>query len=204
MSFVFLSAMDRLGRRHRFGPHRRRGANARRNRLGHRHLPDLHKTPGTELFNGNDFQQGFAAGPRLGLIRHGDNGCDFELSYFQIDGWSSERNIGPDAEQLADYAVPRRLSTISGVRRAGNGVAVCHETLQRRVEPRWSPCGRATLLAGFRWIKLRENLQGALEPPTVWWEPPFWNTTTSNNLYGFQIGAEGNSSRAAAFRSTGW
>ena len=32
---------------------------------------------------------------------------------------------------------------------------------------RWNPCCRVTLLAGFRWIDLRENLAGALEPPTV-------------------------------------
>ena len=52
--------------------------------------------PGTEVLNSNDLNQGFAAGPRLGLIRHGDNGYDLELSYFQIDGWSSDRSIGPD------------------------------------------------------------------------------------------------------------
>ena len=56
---------------------------------------------------------------------------------------------------------------------------------------RWNPLSNVTMLAGFRWVHLRENLQGALEPPTVSWEPPFWNTTTTNNLYGFQIGADG-------------
>ena len=30
------------------------------------------------------------------MIRHGDCGYDWELSYFQIDGWSSDRSIGPD------------------------------------------------------------------------------------------------------------
>ena len=47
------------------------------------------------------------------------------------------------------------------------------------------------MLAGFRWVNLRENLVGALAPPTISWEPPFWNATTTNNLYGFQIGADG-------------
>ena len=45
------------------------------------------------------------------------------------------------------------------------------------------------MLAGFRWVNLRETLVGALSPPTVT-EPPFWITTTANNLYGFQIGAD--------------
>ena len=63
---------------------------------------------------------------------------------------------------------------------------------------------RVTMLAGFRWVNLCENLQGALEPPTFPWEPPFWNTTTTNNLYGFQIGAEERFSSVVAFRLTGW
>ena len=47
------------------------------------------------------------------------------------------------------------------------------------------------MLAGFRWVDLHENLLGALEPPVFPREPPFWNTTTINNLYGLQIGADG-------------
>ena len=57
---------------------------------------DPFKTTGTEALNSNDFQQGFCGGPRLDLIRHGDNGYDVELLYFQIDGWSSFRGVGPD------------------------------------------------------------------------------------------------------------
>jgi hypothetical protein len=59
---------------------------------------------------------------------------------------------------------------------------------------RWNPCCRVTMLAGFRWINLGENLMGTLNPTTFpseqsYWY--FWNTTTTNNLYGFQIGADG-------------
>ena len=56
---------------------------------------DLWHTPGTEVLNSNDFQQGFSGGPRVGLIRHGDDGYDLEVSYFQIDGWSSNRSVDP-------------------------------------------------------------------------------------------------------------
>ena len=34
-------------------------------------LRHLHDTPGTEVLNADDLQPGFAAGPKLGLIRHG-------------------------------------------------------------------------------------------------------------------------------------
>jgi hypothetical protein len=78
---------------------------------------------------------------------------------------------------------------------------------------------RITVLAGFRWLQLNENLQGTIPPPDrilpIWkfdphnnlFEvarienlrgiptagafPPFWNTSTTNNLYGLQLGAEG-------------
>jgi hypothetical protein len=71
---------------------------------------------------------------------------------------------------------------------------------------------RVTMMAGFRWLQLNDNLQGTLSPddltaPT--WKsfpstdifnitpggppgnyPPFWDTHTTNNLYGFQIGVD--------------
>ncbi len=155
-------------------------------------LHDLHHTPGTELLSGNDFQQGFAGGPRIGLIRHGDNGCDFELSYFQIDGWSSERSVGPDP---ADWLIMRCPGVFLQTQQIKETQVMAWDYATRlynaELNARWNPCRQVTLLAGFRWIELRENLQGALEPPSISWEPPFWNTTTENNLYGFQIGADG-------------
>ena len=56
---------------------------------------------------------------------------------------------------------------------------------------RWDFVSRVTMLAGFRWMELRESLVGTLEPPVIPGEPAFWNATTANNLYGFQIGADG-------------
>ena len=77
---------------------------------GNVEVKDLHKYAGTETFNGNDFQQGFAAGPSVDLIRHGDSGYDFELSYFQISGWNSDRTIDPDdPEEWMVTTVSRRL-----------------------------------------------------------------------------------------------
>ena len=54
---------------------------------------------------------------------------------------------------------------------------------------RWNLYNRLTLLAGFRWVQLSENLQGSLVPLEGF--KPFWNTSTTNNLYGLQIGANG-------------
>ena len=59
--------------------------------------PHTPLVPGTgiERLNSDDFSQGFAGGPRLDLIRHGDGGYDLEFSYFQIDGWSSAEASRP-------------------------------------------------------------------------------------------------------------
>jgi hypothetical protein len=150
-------------------------------------------TPGTEALNSSDLQQGFAGGPRLDLIRHGDSGYDLELAYFQIDGWHSDQTIVPADPQNWRWLT---MSCPGGFLQAnegrGQGMAWQYATklYDAELNVRWNPWCRVTMLAGFRWINLGENLQGALEPPTVWWEPPFWNTTTTNNLYGFQIGTD--------------
>jgi hypothetical protein len=151
-------------------------------------------TPGIEALNSNDFQQGFAGGPRVGLIRHGDDGYDLELSYFQIDGWSSNRSVYPADPQDWKWLTMKCPGDFLQINE-GPGQGMAWEYASRlynaELNVRWNPCYNVTMLAGFRWVCLRENLQGALEPPTISWEPPFWNATTTNNLYGFQIGADG-------------
>jgi hypothetical protein len=49
---------------------------------------------------------------------------------------------------------------------------------------------RVTVLAGFRWVNLTEDLEGILLPPTAHGTGPFWDAQTKNNLYGLQIGAD--------------
>ena len=172
-------------------------------------FPDLFTTPGTEVLNSNDLQQGFCGGPRLGLIRHDDSGYDLELSYFQIHGWLGDRTVEPG--DPAAWLVMRApglwlATTVPGGlpgwiqtnqyslrERVWEGMAWQYgsELDNAEFNVRWKPCSRVTVLAGFRWVNLQEDLVGALDPPTVGSEPPFWNTTTTNNLYGFQIGADG-------------
>jgi len=153
---------------------------------------DPFRSPGAEALNSNDFQQGFCGGPRVGLIRHGDCGYDLELLYFQIDGWSSNRSVGPDAPP--DWLVmsaPGGFVQIQDSTTQAMAWGYATKLNNTEINVRWNPCCQITLLAGFRWVELRENLQGALVPPTFSWEPPFWITSVKNNLYGFQIGADG-------------
>ena len=151
---------------------------------------DLSSTPGTEALNSNNFRQGFSPGPRIAVIRHLDSGYDLEVLYFQTAGWSSSRSVGPD--NPPDWLVMRApggfLQTQDHTYQA---MAWDYDTRLYNVElnVRWNPYSRLTLLARFRWLHLSEDLQGSLVPSEGF--PPFWNTSTTNNLYGLQIGADG-------------
>jgi len=149
---------------------------------------------GVERLNVADLHQGFAVGPRFDLIRHGDRGYDLQFSYFQIDGWSAVGDIAPnylgplgpppnwlvfmapgDFVQLTDYPDQHMVWTYT-TRLYGAEL-----NLRRDLAP------RLTVLAGFRWARLQEDLQGTMPTERV---VPFWDTKTTNNLYGFQIGGE--------------
>jgi hypothetical protein len=150
-------------------------------------------TAGTEALNSKDFQQGFSAGPKLDLIGHGDSDCDLELSYFQIDGWSSDRSVEPD--NPVDWLVMRSPGFIQTNQppfdKESMDWSYATKLYNAELNVRWNPSDRITVLAGFRWVNLGEYLMGELEPPTISWEQPFWRTWTTNNLYGLQIGADG-------------
>ena len=127
---------------------------------------DLYNITGTEVLNANDLEQGFAAGPKLGLIRHGDNGYDLELSYFQIDGWNDYRSIGPTPDDWLIMRASRwseHLSASSRPQRdANDGLGLCFRLYNAELNMRWNACARLTVLVGFRWANLTEGLLGTL------------------------------------------
>ena len=167
-------------------------------------LDQLYGYPCTLALSDDDFHQGFYGGPRLGLIRQGDSGCNLELSYFQIDGWTSARTVGP-YDRKAESLVMKAPVEFVQTQDSDQSMVWQYSTQLYNAElgGRWNLSDRVTVLAGVRWLELRENLQGALEPPTFDWEPPFWNVTTTNNLYGFQIGADGTVWQRGRFSITG-
>ncbi|HEY4761470.1 MAG TPA: BBP7 family outer membrane beta-barrel protein [Thermoguttaceae bacterium] len=138
------------------------------------------------LLDSKDFDFGFRGGPRVSLIRHGDNCYDLEFLYFQIDGWRSSRRVDIDlpGEDGIEFSVPGHdvYSTFDPMKFDYDS-----KLYNAELNVRWAQTCRITMLAGFRWAKLRENFAGELED-TI--DIPFWNTETVNNLYGFQIGAD--------------
>jgi hypothetical protein len=175
-------------------------------------------TPGSEALNSDDFRQGYAAGLKAGLLYHGVSGLTLELLYFQVDGLSSTKAIGPD--NPPNWLVMRAPGSFFQTQDFSyQSMAWSYATKLYNAEfnVRRNLSSRITLLAGFRWLQLKENLQGTLTPPDriqPKWKydsnnnlldvalienlpgepvigefPPFWNASTTNNLYGLQIGA---------------
>ena len=58
---------------------------------------------GSEAFNSSQFQPGFSAGPKIGLIYRGDSGYGAEFTYFNIFNQSATNATGPDTP--ADWLV---------------------------------------------------------------------------------------------------
>jgi len=174
---------------------------------------------GVEAFNSNQFRQGFSAGPKISLTYHGDSGYGVELSYFNIFDQSASKTIGPDnpADWLVMKA-PGLFWQTQDFPYQGMAWRAATNLYNAEANGRLAITSRVTLLAGVRWLQLNDDLEGTLTPadrgqPT--WKqtypyytynlsqvgllpldlpagnyPPFWNTSTTNNLYGVQIGAD--------------
>jgi hypothetical protein len=176
-------------------------------------------TPGTPVLNSTDLKQDFSPGFRVGATYHLDSNRDVSLSFFRIANWDSTRSIGPD--NPLDWLVMRAPGGFFQTQDfTYQSMTWDYSTdlysAELNVQNKFS--NRITMLAGFRWLQLYENLQGTIPPAdriqplwknnpaadlayVAWYEnqpggttapeyPPFWNTSTTNNLYGLQIGAD--------------
>jgi hypothetical protein len=159
------------------------------------HGDDPKTTPGAEALNATDLRQGFAAGPQLALLHHGDDGNDFEVSYFQIDGWHDTKSIGPvtGPDGRVDWLVMTAPGNFVQPQESDDQAmtwSYSSRLYNAEVNLRRTPWRGVTLLAGFRWVNLTEELEGILVPPTEHGRGSFWDAQTKNNLYGLQIGAD--------------
>jgi hypothetical protein len=174
---------------------------------------DTSTATGTEAFNSNQFQRGFSAGPKIGLIYHDDSGYGAELLFFNIFDQSTTKAIGPDSP--ANWLVMKAPGTFWQTQDFPYQAMAWKPTTNlynAEANGRLDLSSRVTMLAGFRWLQLNDNLQGTLTPADItaptWKQncnctlsqitpggpagnyPPFWNTSTTNNLYGVQIGVD--------------
>ena len=173
-------------------------------------------TPGTPALNSTDLHQGFAPGFKLGITYHVDPDYDIESSFFHISDWNSTKSIGPD--NPLDWLVmraPGGFFQTQDFTYQSMTWDYSTDLYSAEINARKKLSDRITILAGFRWLQLHENLQGTIPPADIYvpnWKynnptisgvmplplnplappyPPFWNTSTTDNLYGFQVGADG-------------
>jgi hypothetical protein len=179
---------------------------------------DVPITPGTTALKSTNFNQGFSPGFRLGLTYHVNSNCDLESSFFRISDWDSTRSIGPDNPlNWLVMKAPGGFFQTQDFSYQSMRWDYSTELYNAELNVRNKFSNRITLLAGFRWLQLNENLQGTIPPPDrildTWKSnpnnnlfdvarienqpgipapayPPFWDTSTRNNLYGLQIGAD--------------
>ena len=179
---------------------------------------------GAEAFNSNQFQQGFAVGPKLTLTYHADAGYGMEVSYFSVANMTASKTIGPDNPgNWLVMKAPGGFWQTQDFPNQGMLWGATTTLYNAEVNARLEISKQSVLLAGFRWIQLSDSLTGSLTPadqnapswktgpaggcyggnPSLYQidscavgaatngYPPFWRTSTINNLFGLQAGAEG-------------
>ena len=171
--------------------------------------------PGVEALNSNQLGPRLAAGPRLSLSFRDPSGLGFDLSYFNVLGLTARKAIGPT--NPAQWLVMKAPGTFWQTQDYIYQSMVWQDdsrlhSLEANARLELAP--RVTLLLGARWLQLRDQLKGTLDPadlgqplwkfggPSRLWDavpaanstvvvnPPFWTTIATNNLYGVQIGAK--------------
>jgi hypothetical protein len=176
-------------------------------------------TFGTPALNSSDLRYHFSPGLKLGATCRIDSHYSLESSFLLNRGWHVTRSIGPD--NPLNWLVMRAPGLFFQTQDFAYQSMAWHHTTKlytAELNMRYKVSDWITVLAGFRWLQLNENLQGSTPPPDhiqpIWKFnpknnlfdvarieklpglparvfPPFWNTHTKNNLYGPQIGIDG-------------
>ena len=171
--------------------------------------------PGTETFNSNQFHQVFSGRPETSSDLQRQSGYGAELSYFNTFGRSATTSIGPDnPPNWLVMKAPGGFWQTQDFPYQAMAWSSSTKLYNAEINGRLNLSERVTVLAGFRWLRLNDDLTGTLPPPdrsAPTWKttcpmcnlfqvtaggsigalPPFWNTGTVNNLYAVQIGIDG-------------
>jgi hypothetical protein len=142
------------------------------------------QTTNTYLLDANDLNFPVAFGMQVGAIRHDvcGCGCDLEVAYFQVDGFTAQGAV-PGLSRLVTDVNGTGFSVTNGNARYTSAL-YSGELNARRQCTDW-----LTLLAGFRMGQLNEHYRGeGTDVSTL--QPDWLATNTCNHLYGFQLGAD--------------
>ncbi len=140
----------------------------------------------TRNLNADDFNFGFHGGLDMSILRHFDGDRAAEVRYVGVDGWSSATTAITNTTLLMPLIINTQVPvTAPNVQR----INATYGSDLESIEANWRrPLGDSwTLLAGFRYVELDEQLRANLVTPV----PTFtYDITTQNRMYGFQAGAE--------------
>jgi hypothetical protein len=181
---------------------------------------ELPSIAGTQVLNSTDLNQGFSPGFRLSATYQIDSNYGVELSFLRVADWYAGQSLptgnplnwlimsAPGFFQTQDYTYQSMAWDDST------------DLYNGECNLRYNLSNRITLLGGFGWFQLNDNLQGLITPIDkfipLWmynpqntlydgqrfekkaggipfpspFTPTFWNTNVENNLYGLQVGAD--------------
>ncbi len=175
---------------------------------------------GVQALNSNDLNQGFSPGFKLSSTYQADSRYGLQISFLRVADWSAGQSF-PTGNPL-NWLVMKAPGFVQTQDYTYQSMAWDYSTNLANVQCnlRYTLSSRITLLGGFGWLRLKENLQGLITPIDkyipIWmynsnntlydgqqferqpggvpfpaaFTPTFWNTNVVNNLYGFQVGAD--------------
>ncbi len=133
-----------------------------------------------EVLNASDFDLGWGAGPRISLVRQSPNSCrDIEFAFLGIDSWNDSRNINANQLRLVNGNPNFLLAGPTFNVSYGSRLYVTEVNLRHHVN------GCLAFMVGFLAAELSEEFH------IIFGTKGGDLYETSNNMYGFQIGADG-------------
>jgi hypothetical protein len=143
-----------------------------------------HQETGATLADAENLEFDHQGIARYRLVRDTSSCWGVELVYFGIDSWNTTAFGGGDVSPILQAPGFEFPSTAHGtVYQVGYGTDLYNGevNLRRKVQQ------YITLVAGFRWIELRDDYRGRTVVPDV---ENFFAINTNNHMYGFQLGAD--------------
>ncbi len=186
---------------------------------GSEHFANVSSAVSNPALNSTDLEQGYTPGFRLGAAYRFNPKYDISVSYSRIDDWDTTESVGPNSppdwlvmKAPGGFFQTQDFSFQSMTWDYSTKLQNAELNVQRKCSD------RIKILAGFRWLRLKEDLKGTIPPndrilpiwkidpnltlydvarienlpgiPNTEELPPFWDTATKNDLYGLQVGAD--------------
>jgi len=141
---------------------------------------------GGVLLDASEFDTDVEGGPMVRLLRHRPCGPDLELSFFTI-GQFSDAAVYPAFPDGTRFIVQEPNPFYFNGNTGPNPVAFRSELYSTELNARWCANQWLTVLAGFRWVELHEQINWDFRFDTIGCRT---RVNGGNHMYGFQLGAD--------------